>query len=1277
MNRAIVALITFVLVCSVALTAAPLAESSVDGGEDSMPVNSIARDGPDSAASIAVQALDQTIASGKGMWIWTLSSVEGGNASAIAARLASAGVDWVTIKAGDSNLFWTGANELTAGVVSTLHDAGILVFGWQYVYSYDLYGVPGVSEADVANQILDIPGIDGLIVDAEDEYKGHSTEATQYMQAIRAEHPGSFVAYAPFPIIDNHTTFPYLEFGEYCDAAMPQAYWGEIGVGPVEMVDSMSAQWEKWHGIWQGGGHGDSVKPVIPIGQSYDVPASEITQFCNAAKSKGYEGMSLYRYGLTPDPVWAAYGEIDWPSTECVPMVATGGGHTVGLRSDGTVVATGDNGYGQLNLGNWTDIRQVTAGYQHTVGLRSNGTVVATGGNGYGQCGVGSWTDIQQVATGPHHTVGLRSDGTAVAVGSNSLGQCDVGSWTDIQQVAGCWHTAGLRSDGTVVAVGYNGYGQCDVGSWTDVQQVSAGGGHTVGLRSDGTVIAVGYNGYGQCDVGSWTDVQQVSAGIDHTVGLRSDGTVVAAGGNGSGQCDIGSWTDIQQVAAGLYCTLGLKSDGTVAAVGSNSSGQCEVGDWDLTPAAQATIETQLSSIGDHLVRVWSADDNCWFMYDPADPVGSRLASLADGHGYWLSVASACTLDNGAYSWDLTPGWNLMGWLSYDYSSCNPEASISDQVNTIASQLVRVWGYHPSLGWQIYDPADPIGSDLVEMVEGRGYWFLVSEDCSMHFCGVVWHLSTGWDLMGWIDGGDDAIDFGDGMDSTNMPCRYYGTVQADGADVPDGTVITATVGGDSYQTTTPSIYGNSTYELQIVPPAGTNYTPGATVTFALGNHAAAETGLWGSGGNIELNLSATGPSLVLDSASEPPRGVLTIKGWGFTAGDTIPSGGIEIGGWDCNWFPINIDGCGRFTATLDVPLWLDAGEHPVTVATLGSDVATGALMVTPPALDLSPSWGPPGTYTVVSGCNMTQSSIIPIGGLTFGGAGWNTEPITVDSLGQIAPTTMVVPPASAGTYVVTANDLGGAELSGTFDVTESTANQLASIMSSLVIVWGYTAPEWEMYHPADPAGSNLLSLLPGRGYWLNVIDDCTLVHGNNSYDLYMGWNVIGWQDGEDSIANEVSEPTDQGLTLPCRYHGLVQIDGADVSDGTVILASIEGDTYCATTPAVYGNSTYMLEIWTLEPVHYAEGATITFIVAGSDAHQTGNWTTGGNIELDLTVAEPGDANGDGDINMQDVTYTELIILGYMGTTPGADANRDSDVNMGDVTTIELMILGYL
>ena len=269
-----------------------------------------------------------------------------------------------------------------------------------------------------------------------------------------------------------------------------------------------------------------------------------------------------------------------------VPMVAGGGWYTVGLKSDGTVVAVGYNSYGQCDVGNWTDIIQVDGGYEHTVGLRTDGTVVAVGYNGYGQCEVGNWTDIKQVVAGRTHTVGLKSDGTVVAAGSNEFGQCDVGNWTNIVQIAAganSWHTVGLKSDGTAVAVGGGWDGECDVGDWADIVQVAAGGHHTVGLKSDGTVVAVGRNNYGECNLGTWINIVQVATGCQLSVGLKSDATVVAAGWSDYGQCAVGAWTDITQVAAGMTHTIGLRSDGTVAAVGSNFNGQCNVGDWILT----------------------------------------------------------------------------------------------------------------------------------------------------------------------------------------------------------------------------------------------------------------------------------------------------------------------------------------------------------------------------------------------------------------------------------------------------------------------------------------------------------------------------------------------------------------------------------------------------------------------------------------------------------------------------------------------------------------------
>lgn len=122
----------------------------------------------------------------------------------------------------------------------------------------------------------------------------------------------------------------------------------------------------------------------------------------------------------------------------------------------------------------------IAAGCRHTIGLKSDGTVMAVGDNKYGQCDVVSWCDIVAVAagnvhkatnTGNAHTIGLKSDGTVVAVGWNEQGQCDVINWCDIVAVAaGCAHTIGLKSDGKVMAVGDNKYDQCSVSNWHSIQ---------------------------------------------------------------------------------------------------------------------------------------------------------------------------------------------------------------------------------------------------------------------------------------------------------------------------------------------------------------------------------------------------------------------------------------------------------------------------------------------------------------------------------------------------------------------------------------------------------------------------------------------------------------------------------------------------------------------------------------------------------------------------------------------------------------------------------------
>ena len=208
---------------------------------------------------------------------------------------------------------------------------------------------------------------------------------------------------------------------------------------------------------------------------------------------------------------------------------------TLLLLSDGTVV-----GY------DWKNVISVAAGGWHDVGLKSDGTVVATGDNTYNQCNTSSWTDIKVISAGDRHTVGVKEDGTVVATGDNRFGQCDVSAWNDILSVsAGSGYTIGLKSDGTVLATGMSDLGQCNVSEWEDIAAISAGASHTVAIKKDGTVIAAGSNEYGQCNVGEWRNIVAVSAGLKHTVGLESDGTLVAVGDNTYNQCDV---SDIDHV---------------------------------------------------------------------------------------------------------------------------------------------------------------------------------------------------------------------------------------------------------------------------------------------------------------------------------------------------------------------------------------------------------------------------------------------------------------------------------------------------------------------------------------------------------------------------------------------------------------------------------------------------------------------------------------------------------------------------------------------------------
>ena len=98
-------------------------------------------------------------------------------------------------------------------------------------------------------------------------------------------------------------------------------------------------------------------------------------------------------------------------------VAIAGGGHSLALLSNGTVVAWGYNAHGELGNGNDTGpdncagspcsktpvavsglsgVAAIAAGSFHSLAVLSNGTVVAWGDNAYGELGNGGGTTRQR-----------------------------------------------------------------------------------------------------------------------------------------------------------------------------------------------------------------------------------------------------------------------------------------------------------------------------------------------------------------------------------------------------------------------------------------------------------------------------------------------------------------------------------------------------------------------------------------------------------------------------------------------------------------------------------------------------------------------------------------------------------------------------------------------------------------------------------------------------------------------------------------------------------------
>ena len=384
--------------------------------------------------------------------------------------------------------------------------------------------------------------------------------------------------------------------------------------------------------------------------------------------------------------------------------VAAGWGHTVALKTDGSLWAWGYGGLGQIGNGSYTmnfnapqqigvakNWQTIVTGNGHTVALKTDGSLWAWGNNFSGQLGIGSTfdrntptrvgtaNDWQTVVAGKLHTVALKKDGTLWTWGNNTYGA--LGDGTTIRKTS-----------------------PKQIGTANNWKTVATGGDHTIAIKTDGTLWAWGDNTYGALgdgtttnkldptQIGSATDWKTIDGAINYTIAVKTDGTLWAWGFNSDGEfgngtkinslvpLQIGTENNWQMIDGGSIHTVAIKADESLWTWGSNSLGQ--LGDGT---SIDKSVPTVLNCLGSLIIKTDQINISCLGDTNGSATITSVLGGKAPYSYLWSNgetTTSITGLSAGDYSCTVTDATSFS--ITKNITISQP-APIAFKVSTEAS----------------------------------------------------------------------------------------------------------------------------------------------------------------------------------------------------------------------------------------------------------------------------------------------------------------------------------------------------------------------------------------------------------------------------------------------------------------------------------------------------------------------------------------------------------------------------------------------------------------